>query len=351
MSRRLLYRDALFYMHTPPRGYHVEGPWRLERAYRGLAEAGLLPHLEERPAPPPARARRELEMVHSPSYIELIDRVASMGGDYIDPDTYVGPYTAMAGYAVAAATLDALAEVKDGGVALVLARPPGHHAGREGSAMGAPTLGFCIFNASALAALRAADMGYKVLAIDFDLHHGNGTQEILYDDPRVVHLDLHQDPATIYPGTGWPWQTGEGEAKGTKLNAVLPPFSGDDIYTYMFDAVLDLALEALGGAPDIVVVDAGFDAYRGDGLGLLELTINAYRHIAHRIRKLADRIIVVLEGGYSSGLEKAFPVFTASLMDIDAATWTEEETRSPRKVWEAAGKNLRRLEEALRAPG
>jgi len=349
VAEGLLYRDARFYLHEPPRGRHVEGPWRLAKAYRGLAGSGLLAWLEERPAPPPARARRELLRVHSAGYIKLVERLAERGGGYIDPDTYVGPHTPAAAFAAAAAVLDAVERLRTGqGAAFVLARPPGHHAGREGAAMGAPTLGFCIFNVSALAALRAADMGLRVLVLDFDLHHGNGTQEILYSDPRIVHLDLHQDPATIYPGTGWPWQTGEGEAQGTKLNVVVPPFSGDDVYTYLFDNALDLALDALGGTPDLVVVDAGFDAYRGDGLGLLELSTGAYTAIAARLRRLTRRVLVVLEGGYSSGLEKAFPAFTAAVLGAAAAAPSdEEETVSPRRAWEDAEKNLRLLRDAL----
>ena len=349
MTAAIIYRDALFYMHEPPSGYHVEGPWRLERAYAGLKASGLLAAMREAPAPPPARVRKELLLVHDETYVRLVERLAESGGGYLDADTYVGPYTALAGYAAAASVLDALDYLlRNEGAALALARPPGHHAGRYGAAMGAPTLGFCIFNTSALAAKRAADLGYRVLVVDFDLHHGNGTQEILYDDPRIVHLDIHQDPSTIYPGTGWPWQIGEGEAEGTKLNLPAPPYSGDDVYLYLFEAGLELALEALGGNPDIVIVDAGFDAYRGDGLGLLELTTNTYTVLGKLVRRLAPRRLVVLEGGYSQGLERALPAFTAELLGVNAAPLLdEEETRSPRKAWEAAQRGFRQLERAL----
>lgn len=350
MGPARLYRDALFYMHEPPSGYHVEGPWRLERAYRGLGAAGLLAFMHEVPAPPPARVREELLLVHDETYVKLVERLAESGGGYLDADTYVGPYTALAGYAVASSGLDALNTLlrQEEGAALILARPPGHHAGRYGAAMGAPTLGFCIFNVSALAAKRAADLGHRVLVVDFDLHHGNGTQEILYDDPRIVHLDLHQDPSTIYPGTGWPWQTGDGEAEGTKINVVVPPYSGDDIYVYLFETGLEFALEALGGNPDVVIVDAGFDAYRGDGLGLLELTTHSYRVVGRLLRKLTPRHLVILEGGYSEGLEKAFPSFMAELLGVSVApVLDEEESRSPRRAWEAAQRGLRELMRAL----
>ena len=348
MAPPLLYRDALFYMHEPP-DHHVEGPWRLETAYRALLEAGALPGFEERPAPPRQRAERELLLVHDESYVRLVEKLSRRGGGYLDADTYVNEYTYEAGLAVAASVLDAVREaVEAGRSSLVLARPPGHHAGRYGAAMGAPTLGFCIFNATALAAIRAADLGLRVLVLDFDLHHGNGTQEILYTEPRVVHLDLHQDPSTIYPGTGWPWQSGEGEAEGTKLNAVLPPYSGDDVFTYMLDEALELALRALGGTPDIVLVDAGFDGYRGDGLGLLDLTTHAYQAVAERLRRLHAPVVTVLEGGYSEGLRRGLPAYIAALHGLGAPRLDEEPTESPRSVWREAEENLRRLKNAAR---
>ena len=340
MARLLLYRDALFYMHAPPRP-HPEGPWRLDEAYRGLGEAGVLAYASERPAPPRGRARRELLRVHDESYVALVEKLSSRGRGWLDADTYVNAYTFDAGLAVASAVLDALDAVLRGeGPVLVLARPPGHHAGRYGAAMGAPTLGFCIFNATALAAVRAADLGYRVLVLDFDLHHGNGTQEILYRDPRVVHLDLHQDPATIYPGTGWPWETGEGEARGTKINIPVPLLAGDDVYQWLLEQGMELALEALGGTPDLVLVDAGFDAYSGDGLGALELTTNTYAWIGWLLRRLTSKVLVVLEGGYSQGLRRGLPAFAATLSGVDAAPPLEDETRSPHRVWGRAEETM-----------
>ncbi len=343
----LLYRDALFYLHEPPEGYHMEEPWRLVAAYEALHEWGLAQLMRETPAPPWETVEKRLLEVHDESYVNLVKKLSRRGGGYLDADTYVNEYTYMAGLAVAASALDAAARVAEGvaEAALVLGRPPGHHAGRYGAAMGAPTLGFCIFNATALAAKTLADLGYRVYVLDFDLHHGNGTQEILYGDPRIVHIDLHQDPSTIYPGTGWPWQTGEGEAEGTKLNVVLAPGAGDDAIVEAAEAAVEIAVE-MHGKPDVVLVDAGFDAYQGDGLGALYASTNTYRVLARLTKRLSSKAVVVLEGGYSSGLRRALPAYVAEL--LGAGAWpAEEETRSRGRALEETRENLRRLCRAL----
>ena len=345
-----VYRDALFYLHDDPYGRHMESPRRLEAAYLALARSGVLAAAEERPAPRLGGVERLLARIHDPSYIRLVRKLSRRGGGYLDPDTYVNPYTYSAGLAVAASTLEAALEAaRNGPIGLVLGRPPGHHAGRYGAAMGAPTLGFCIFNATALAATVLADMGYRVLVLDFDLHHGNGTQEILYRDPRVVHVDLHQDPSTIYPGTGWPWETGEGEAEGTKLNLVLPPGSGDDVFTHMAEVGIELAV-TMNWSPDIVLVDAGFDAYHGDGLGWLNISTAGYAYLAKLVRKLGSRIVVVLEGGYSMGLRRGLPAFMSNLVN-GGHYEAEEPTTSSSEVWGEAQANLRALCKSLGAPG
>lgn len=339
----LLYRDALYYLHAPPSGFHLENPGRLEAAYRGLMEAGLGAWIVERPAPRDPGAIRGVLSVHDESYVRLVEKLSRRGGGMLDPDTYVNEYTFDAALAVVSAALEAALEAaRGGGPALVLGRPPGHHAGRYGAAMGAPTLGFCIFNATAAAAKMLADMGLRVWVIDFDLHHGNGTQEILYDDPRIVHIDLHQDPSTIYPGTGWTWQTGEGEARGTKLNVPLPPGSGDDVYTYAAWYTAELAAE-LHGKPDVVLVDAGFDAYMGDGLGAMYASTATYREMARLVKWASARTATVLEGGYSRGLRKGLPVYTAELAGAPLAADIDEETRSASEVWREVEDTLRSL--------
>lgn len=335
MSGFCIYYDPVFKLHEPPYGYHMEAPERLDQAVEGLVESGIWSLAEHR-TPPRRRGLYVFREVHSPDYITAVLELAMRGGGYLDPDTYVSPGTPLAAEAYAAAVLDAAESLLRGEcrVALVLGRPPGHHAGFFGRAMGAPTLGFCIFNVSALAALTLHRLGYQPLVVDIDLHHGNGTQDILYDKP-VYHIDLHQDPSTIYPGSGWPWQTGEGEGRGTKLNLPLPPGTGDDAYLEALDALLALYLER-ATAPDIVVVDAGLDAYWDDELGSLRLTTAGYHALGRRLAGLGAPVLLVLEGGYSAGLRRGLPALLAGL-----AGWANPFPGKPTTTDRAARKQVK----------
>ena len=307
-----LYHGEVFYKHRP-KGYHPENPERLRLAYDSLKRYGLLDMLEV--VEPPLAGEEDVLRIHSPWYVDRVRDLSMAGGGVLDPDTYVSEDTWEAALAYVGSAIDGASR---DGVSIVLGRPPGHHAGRDGVAMEAPTLGFCIFNGSAAAALRLADEGFRALVLDFDVHHGNGTQEILYREARVYHVDLHQDPSTLYPGTGWPWQTGDGSARGTKLNLVAPPGCGDDCYDYMLDKVIDI-LDRLGFKPNAIVFDAGFDAYVDDGLASMRATSNTYYNIAVRVvsEYKPSRVVVVLEGGYSAGLERGLPAFIAGLLGLD----------------------------------
>ncbi|ABM80690.1 histone deacetylase family protein [Hyperthermus butylicus] len=347
MPRVCMYYDEVFRLHEPPYGSHPESPERLAIALESLAKTGLYTLVHIQPAPRRGLERDRILEVHDPAYVEKVEELAGRGGGYIDPDTYVGKYTILAAHAYTASVLDAVDKLVEGdcNIAIVLGRPPGHHAGRRGVAMGAPTLGFCIFNISALAAKHAANRGENVLVVDFDLHHGNGTQDILYSDERIVHLDLHQDPSTIYPGTGWPWENGSGRARGTKLNVIVPVDAGDDVYMMLFQRGLELA-QAVQGSPSLVIVDAGFDAYAGDGFGMLYLTTNTYYELGTTLRRMRTRILVVLEGGYSIGLRRALPAFIAGLLG-EANPYPEKRSESRDAVWRTALENFERLEKAI----
>ncbi len=312
------YFGDVFYRHRPS-GFHPEHPGRLDSVVAGLKRCGLRDRLE---LVEPRPGGRDLALrVHDEDYVELVERACRSAPVMLDPDTYVSEGTCEAAYAVLGSVADAVSYCLGASQCrvLVLGRPPGHHAGVSGAAMGAPTLGFCIFNASALAAVLLADAGLRVLVVDFDLHHGNGSQEILYRDPRVVHLDLHQDPSTIYPGTGWPWETGEGEARGTKLNLVIPPGCGDDCYMEALGYGLEL-VERMGHRFDAVVFSMGFDAYQGDGLAAsMRVTSHGYHRIASTVlERVKPRIVVgVLEGGYTLGLERGLPGFVSALLGLE----------------------------------
>ncbi|MET1101162.1 MAG: histone deacetylase family protein [Pyrodictiaceae archaeon] len=342
-----IYYDELFRMHKPW-FYHPETPERLDRIVAGLRESGLWDRARILGVPS-GRVRRELaERVHSKEYVDEIEAASRRGRLMLDGDTYVNEHTFAAALGVLASVEDAVERLLSGecDLALILGRPPGHHAGRYGAAMGAPTLGFCIFNASALASLLLAERLGSLLHIDFDLHHGNGTQDILYRDPRVFHVDLHQDPATIYPGTGWPWQVGEGEAEGTKANIVLPPGAGDDIFCEAVSTIPGI-LEAKGFKPRMMVFSAGFDAYMNDGLGALRLTEKSFHCLASRMREeYGGRALVVWEGGYSLGLEKGAPAFVKGLLGEEPGR-IREETSSSRALWDAFSENMHKLYQAL----
>lgn len=354
MYKMLIIYDDVFRLHEDPTGVHMESPQRLTRIMSALSATKIYTLANYRlPSSDPLIEKRLCE-VHSCEYVLRIRELSDQGGGLVDPDTYANEYTFQAATRYAEAVLDGANELARGkyDVVFIPGRPPGHHAGRYGVAMGAPTLGFCIFNISALAAIHLARLSRprKVLLLDFDLHHGNGTQEILYDNSDVIHLDLHQDPSTIYPGTGWPWQVGEGAARGTKINILVPPGAGDDVYTTLFDEALNLVTN-IYGSPEYVVVDAGFDAYRNDGLGLLNLTTLSYYHMGQRLRQLGAKYLLIFEGGYLEGLEKALPAFLAGLLGLQNP-YEENATRSNRTVWRQAMENFeetkRNVENAIR---
>ncbi|RLF04875.1 MAG: histone deacetylase family protein [Thermoprotei archaeon] len=301
--------SAVFLEHVPPFP-HPERPERLKIALSSLKEHGLLGRIVE---PVPAE-ERDLYRVHDPEYVARVRELVEAGAAMLDNDTYISRGTMRAALTAAGASLRAAEAAVEGRAILILPRPPGHHAGRRGRAMGALTQGFCIFNNAALAVARLLELGLRRVAVlDFDSHHGNGTQEIFYSDPRVLHVDLHEDPVTLYPGTGFPTDLGSGEGEGFKVNVVLPPSSGDDAYALALEEVVVPLLESF--KPEALVYSAGFDAYAGDGLSHLRAGAHTYSRLGLLAGELGvSRVIAVLEGGYEVGLEKGLPSFVASLI-------------------------------------
>jgi len=319
-----------FLLHDPDPYDHPESPRRLRLALEGVKRAGW-------PVREPCRGDyRVFVEVHDAGYVELVARLASRGGvEWLDPDTYVVPGTLPAAARLACAVEEAVDVVVDGSPVVVLGRPPGHHAGVSGPAMGAPTLGFCIFNSAALAARRLSGKG-RVAVVDFDVHHGNGTQEILWND-NILHVDLHQDPATIYPGTGYPDQTGG--VPGTKVNIILPPGAGDDIG---FDAARR-AWELIDEwDPDYLVVSAGFDAMVGDNMMASTRLTRAFYGFLGRLASQRP-VLAVLEGGYGRGLVEGLSAF---LEGFEGGEW-EPGTGSGGREWEWYRRRLGELYEAL----
>jgi len=331
-----------FEKHRPPDTYHPENHSRIKIALSAVEHLGNSVEVELHDA---VDRSELLEEVHEGAYVEYVRRLAVRGfRGYIDSDTYINGWDSWVAAVTAFELSSRAAQIVAStgrGLVFALVRPPGHHAGRAGRALGAPTQGFCIFNNAAAAALTALRMGLKpVLILDFDLHHGNGTQEIFWYSPDVIHVDLHEDG--IYPGTGGVEDTGG--AEGTKINIPLRPGTRDDDYIYALTAVFKPLAEFF--KPRFIVVSAGFDAYAGDGLGDLNLTERPYRCIGAIVKSVSTPVVAVLEGGYSVGLEMGLPAFIEGYIggDLEACRYNSEfVSRATRSTVKRLGDLLKRI--------
>ncbi len=275
--------------HDPGRG-HPERPARLDAVRAGL-EAAFRSEYATAVEPRPA-TRAEMYRVHDPGAVDALEAFCRAGGGAIDADTAASARSWDAAVAAAGAAVDAIERLRKGeaDAAFVAVRPPGHHATPERS------MGFCLLNNVAIAAAALADAGERVLIVDFDAHHGNGTQDTFYQDGRVVYVSFHQWP--LYPGTGRVDEIGSGDGLGATVNLPFPPGSTGDVYLSAIDEVVLPVAERHD--PTWLILSAGFDGHRADPLTDLGLSAGDFGAMTARLCGLvpAGRRLAVLEGGY-----------------------------------------------------
>lgn len=286
-----------YLLHVPP-FEHPESPDRLVEINRHLESVGLLATLTA--LTPGYPDNGEILRVHDPGYLRKLESSCRRGDLTLDSeDTYLSRNSYSIALLSAAGAIEGAEAVATGKVdrAFCAVRPPGHHATRNEG------MGFCLLNNAAVASryLQARHGVSKVMIIDWDVHHGNGTQSIFLEDPSVFYFSIHENPAFLYPGTGRRWETGTGDGAGTTLNAPMAPGSGDEDYRKAFEQMLFPAANTF--RPEILVLSAGFDAHRNDPMADIELTEEGFRFMSRFVVELANRfcggkIVSILEGGY-----------------------------------------------------
>ncbi len=297
MRRTGFLYDERFLLHKTGPG-HPECPDRLAAIHRGLEEAGLLSLLVPIPASP--ANMKWIEKVHSPRHVFRVEEASLLDlGELDNADNQLSPETFDTAVLAVGGILNAVDFLMEGKVdnAFCAVRPPGHHAECN------KALGFCFFNNIAIAAtyLQEQCKVQRIGIIDFDVHHGNGTQAIFERNSGVFYYSIHEHPSFAYPGTGREFEKGAGPGYGMTLNSTVLPGEGDEEYKRKFDRDMLPAIEQF--RPEVILVSAGFDAHVEDDMSEIKLSTECFSWMARKIVELADqhskgRLISVLEGGY-----------------------------------------------------
>jgi len=317
MKAGLVY-DPIYLEHDT--GDHVENSQRLVAAMSYLKETGIeekLTCLSSRPA-----LLEELEVIHTTEYISYVKGKAERGGGWLDPDTVMSSKSYEAALHAAGGLMVAVEAVMKGEVdnAFALVRPPGHHAIHDRA------MGFCIFNNMAIAAKFALSKFSlnRILIADFDVHHGNGTQDAFYADPKVLYFSTHQYP--FYPGTGWMDETGMGEGEGATVNFPMAAGWGDEEYLRAFNEVMVPVARRF--QPQLILVSAGFDAHWADYLAMMRASVKGFAQMVMILKELAaelcqGHLVFTLEGGYN------LQVVASSIKDVFAVLMGNSEIDDP----------------------
>jgi acetoin utilization deacetylase AcuC-like enzyme len=340
MSVILIHSDRFAEHQTPPG--HPERP---ERAEVMDAVAARWRERGVEIVAPRAATIEQLARVHDRDYLRRISETVGRSAQ-LDPDTYTSPESYDVALLAAGAAIDAVERVMGDShkAAVALVRPPGHHAERDRA------MGFCLFNNVAVAAAHARAQGAaKVAVVDYDVHHGNGTQHIFETDPHVLYISMHQFP--YYPGTGAADEVGRGAGKGFTVNVPLEVGASDEDYQVAFSSVVLPVLRQF--EPDLIIVSAGFDAHERDPLGGMRLSTAAFGAMTLELRAMAEeccrgRIVSVIEGGYdlqalSASLDA---VIDAHAAPVSAGPVTWPSSGMPSNRGQAA---VRAVRETLRA--
>ena len=318
---------------------HPERPERVSAVHRGVLGSGLeIVELEA-----PRIERSELGLAHDASYVEMVEAYCSLGGGALDMDTVASEATWEAALRAAGAVRLLTEELREGSTdrtGFAITRPPGHHAFRDRA------MGFCFFNNVAISASLLRSRGEKVAILDWDVHHGNGTQAILGDDPETLYVSIHQDH--FYPFEGQVLDIDSGEAKGTNVNIPLPAWTAGDIYRRAWEELVIPVVSQF--APNWILMSAGYDAHADDPLADMSLVADDYGWMAAQVAAVhpSNRTVLALEGGYDlEALEQS----TASTLKGLAGHHFDRESVVPASPGPPPASALAALDEAAAAIG